>query len=154
MKVPELFPKLQVEWNSRFTRRMGDAEWKKLKGTGIVRFSLPLWPRATPEERRNTVIHEVCHIVANYKYQLWRNPGRRNPHGKEWAYCMRQCGQNPARCHKVDRTGLKRNHTRTKYKVHCDCKEWLIGPARMRRITRGTTDYQCPYCKTKVRQYE
>ena len=143
--VPELFAKIKVEWNGRFTCRMGDAEWNQLADTGLVRFSMPLWPRASVEERANTVAHEVCHIAVYYIYKLWEQ------HGQKWKHLMRKCGHKGSRCHKVDRTGLRRNHTRTKYKVVCGCREWLVGVTRYRRIKAGIREYCCPYCKENVR---
>ena len=154
LKCPELFDKITIEWNSRFTRRMGDAEWKRVRGIvteeyGIVRFSRPLWPRADETQRNQTVIHEVCHIVKAYKYpQL--NPGRRNPHGREWKHLMRLCGITPKRTHKVDRTGLARHNTRTKYRVACKCRELLIGPTRYRRMKSGVSSYACQLCGGKI----
>ena len=147
--VPDLFNKIEIQWNSRFTRRLGDAEWKPLKNIGIVRFSVPLWPRATEEERKNNVIHEVCHVAANYIYKLREKPGRRNPHGSEWKHLMRQCGRKPHRTHKIDRTGLKRTNTRTKYKVACKCRELLIGPTRYKRMKQGSV-YVCRLCGGKI----
>ena len=144
--VPELFAKITVEWNNRFTRKMGDANWKLNR----VRFSVPLWPRASEDERRTTVIHEVCHLVANYKYKLFEKRGRRNPHGQEWKHLMKLCGIRPERCHNVDRTGLKRHNTRTKYKVYCECREWLVGPVRMKRMNSGARFYQGPHCHAPV----
>jgi SprT protein len=144
--VPEFYSRIKVEWNARFTRKVGDANYRLNR----VRFSAPLWPRASEQERRETVIHEVCHLVANYKYNLSAKVGHCSPHGVEWKSLMRKCGILPKRTHNVDRTGLRRNHTQTKYKVYCSCREWLIGPIRMRRMNTGTRFYTCPTCHAPV----
>ena len=35
-----------------------------------IRLSIPLWPRASDQDRRETVIHEACHLIAFYKHGL------------------------------------------------------------------------------------
>ena len=56
-----------VEWNNRFKSRMGDALYLR-SGVGRIRLSTFLWPRATHEQRRITVIHEVCHLICRHLY--------------------------------------------------------------------------------------
>jgi len=114
---PEIFDRITVSWNARFTARMGDAQY----GTYRIRLSTPLWPRATVEEQENTVAHEVCHLIAVHKYG-WKAKG----HGYLWADCMVRAGFNPKRTHNVDRTGLKRKNTRTMVRVYCGCPDGLL----------------------------
>jgi SprT protein len=59
--VPELAQVIVVVWNSRFTRRLGDAAYNSTTFRARVRLSVPLWPRASEVDRRETVIHEACH---------------------------------------------------------------------------------------------
>lgn len=106
--VPELKHKIDFEFNGRFTRRLGDAIYNRRKGRGFIRLSAPLWPRATEEERRETVIHEACHVVVGYKYQ---NQKVVDAHGGEWRSAMNLCGLEPLRTHRVDRTGIARRQT-------------------------------------------
>ena len=68
-----------------------------------IRLSTVLWPRASEEERRETVVHEMCHIVVGYKHGY-----AASAHGFEWKEAMRNCGVEPRRLHSVDRTGLIR----------------------------------------------
>ena len=62
--VPELAQVILVEWSLRFTRRMGDATYSPINYGARIRLSIPLWPRASEEDRRETVIHEACHVIA------------------------------------------------------------------------------------------
>ena len=82
--VSELAQAIIVEWNPRFTRKMGDARYNQFTYLAKIRLSLPLWPRASQKERQETVIHEACHIIAAYKH----GPFIRN-HGAEWREAMR-----------------------------------------------------------------
>jgi SprT protein len=102
--VPELIPSITIEWNPRFTRRMGDASYSPITFRARVRLSVPLWPRASEQDRRETVVHEACHIIVKYKF----GPLVKD-HGVEWKQAMRNCGVEPLRLHSVDRTGLARH---------------------------------------------
>ena len=98
----ELAQAIIVEWNSRFTRRLGDGVYSPITFRARIRLSLPLWPRASEKERRETVIHEACHCIVGYKHGIVAH------HGLEWKQAMRNCGVEPLRNHTVDRTGLAR----------------------------------------------
>jgi SprT protein len=102
--VPELAQVIVVEWNARFTRRMGDALYSPSTFRARIRLSIPLWERASEQDRRETVIHEACHLVVFYKHP---NAAQ---HGPEWREAMRNCGVEPQRTHNVDRTGLVRRN--------------------------------------------
>jgi SprT protein len=110
--VSELAQVIVVEWNRRFTRRLGDAAYSPT--TYRARIRLSLWPRASEEDRRETIIHETCHLVAFYQH------GFVAAHGHEWRLAMRNCGVEPLRLHTVDRTGLARRQRRF---VLLDCPQ-------------------------------
>jgi len=104
---------IRVERNGRFSRRMGDAlvvMSDYVNRTGRVRFSShALWRRASPTKRRNTVVHEVAHILA----ELVAGPTKRVSHGAGWKRMMRLLGEEPTRCHTVNRDGLRRRSARS-----------------------------------------
>jgi SprT protein len=132
---------VRIEWNGRFTRRMGDAGLKN--GIGVVRLSKPLWPRATEMDRQQTVVHEVCHVVQRYRH------GRLDtPHGKIWQHYMKTCGFQPRRCHSVNLEGLRRNIP--KYAARCSCQTHQIGLIRARRMMAGISSYRCKKCNTQL----
>ncbi len=138
---------IRVEWNGRFTRRMGDAQYKAASDTGTIRLSVPLWPRATTEQQRNTIIHEVCHVVNDrVAYKKSVETGRRmraSAHGYAWQTLMLRCGLTPRRCHDVDRTGL------TAYTGKCKCGTHGIGHRVYRKIQNGA-QYRCRKCGEKI----
>lgn len=137
---PEMKDRISFSFNNRFTNRMGDAEYNFATGWGKVRFSTPLWPRATEEKRDNTVIHEVCHVLAAHKH------GKRCGHGWQWKALMMQCGQRPERCHKVSTKGLRKSNKT----VSCGCREFEIGPIRYKKVLNGHR-YVCNHCRQPVR---
>jgi len=111
-----------------------------------VRFSIPLWSRATPKERYETVVHEICHIVANHEAAL-KGTTTSSAHGWEWKNLMRKCGVKPERCHNVDRTGLKRTGNRVS--ASCGCGAHNVTPYVAGRIAAGAT-YTCRKCHKAI----
>jgi SprT protein len=106
-EVAELAQAIVIEWNRRFTRRLGDAVFNPITFQSKIRLSIPLWPRASFQDRYDTVIHEACHVIVWQKFsQLVA------PHGPEWRQAMMNCGVEPLRTHDVDRTGLARRQRR------------------------------------------
>lgn len=178
--APDLEPALSIEWSPRFTSRLGDALFTRVFGqraprgahighTGDllgrcvarVRFSIPLWPRASKAERDETVAHEVAHLVVAYRHavaiiewrarcdeelhaltgdayhramgrQYGRGPRRPSAHGAEWRAVMVEMGYTPNRTHNVDRTGL------TAHTLYCHaCGEsHAVGPRRFAKQAR------------------
>lgn len=117
---------VEIQWRRGFTARLGDARYSP---SPRVRFSVPLWPRASEQDRRETVIHEVCHVIAAYE-----NQGRKiAPHGYEWKALMRKCGVEPKVTHDVDRTGF----TTAVIPAYCGCREHKITPYRAGQIKTG-----------------
>jgi len=141
----DILDDLKVEWNPRFTSKMGSARIKALAREMSVRFSMPLWPRATPKERRETTVHEVCHIVA---YQIaWEQGEKIQPHGPEWQALMLRCGVQPERTHSVDNKGLSK---RKRINVSCGCQTIDVTPYVAGRMAAGVT-YRCRRCKVQLK---
>jgi len=133
--VPGLHKKVRVDWNARFTRRMGDAEFGKM----LIRLSPRLFARASEKEQEETIAHEMAHLVAEYKFG-----SRISPHGGEWQACMLRAGYEPSRCHTVDRSGLSRTYkTCTTY---CGCGKHMVTPKKYAKILKGI-EYRCRACR-------
>lgn len=110
--VPELKHKIDFQFNTTFTRRLGDATYRREKGRGRIRLSAPLWARASEKDQYETVIHEACHIIVDYKVNGKWYTRRPQMHGIEWKAAMHACGISADRCHKVDRKGIARKQKR------------------------------------------
>src|SRR5713101_9090328 len=123
---------------------MGDAKWVRAKDRGVIRLSVPLWPKASLEERTETVVHETCHIIAEFRF----GPGQ--GHGPNWRALMRACGYTKARrCHEVDRDAIagRRQRARRVYRVACGCPKGVaLGQVQFRRFRAGT-QYHCRRCR-------
>lgn len=145
--VPELSGRIRVSWSGRFVARMGDARWDTVRGAGLIRLSRPLWPQASPEEQRETVVHEACHVIADYLYR-----GKQG-HGPGWRRMMALCGYPAAqRCHSVNREAIqqRRERRRVEVRVRCGCAEGVaLGPVQARRLRTGAV-YHCRRCSQRV----
>jgi len=141
LDVPDLAKKISVSFNARFTARMGDATYNAKTGTGRVRLSAPLWPKANRDEQIETVIHEACHVVVIFKH------GRVSAHGAEWIAMMTKCGYpNPGRCHTVDKENIAARRRQNRFKIQCGCAEGgSVGPVWARRIRQGVKA-KCTKC--------
>ncbi len=138
----ELAQAIIVEWNPRFTRRLGDGVYSPVTFRARIRLSLPLWPRASEKERRETVIHETCHCIVGYKHGVVAF------HGQEWKEAMKNCGVEPLRNHTGDRTGLAR---RRRLFILLDCpNEGLERKCRIRskefNLVQKGMWYCCKVC--------
>lgn len=132
----ELAGTVDVQFNSRFTRRLGDANL----GLKRVRFSTPLWKRAGYKKRQDTVRHEVAHLLTA------QMAPRAPAHGHMWKMVCRIIGASGERCHHVPSEDL-----RTRVPATCTCGNITsIGKVRAGRIRNGTAKYHCTRCRGVV----
>lgn len=105
--------KVDVLFNARLTGCVGRAKYWHYRKVGSVEFSTQLWSRINDEERENTIIHEVAHIIAFIVY------GKVKPHGWEWQSIHRKLGSEPRRtCDNIDTAGITRKVK--KFNIECD----------------------------------
>jgi predicted SprT family Zn-dependent metalloprotease len=133
---------ITLAWSNRMTAAMGNAAYKR-DGSFTVKLSTPLFLRATVEERRQTVIHEVCHVLDKVVNKV------RMSHGRSWKGMMRRAGVAPKRCHNVDNTGLRKARKSYRYACPHGHREYVLGPIRHRNMQQPyRRKYVCHVCKT------
>jgi predicted SprT family Zn-dependent metalloprotease len=139
--VDELADRIRVAWSGRFIARMGDARWDSSRKAGLIRLSLPLWPKASRDEQLETIAHEACHVIADYKF------GGRQMHGPRWQQMMCLCGyKKPRRCHQVNRDEIRARRSRRRISAACGCPGGiLVTPVLARRVQAGAA-YVCRAC--------
>ena len=92
---PGLIERIHFTSSTRMTSSMGYARYSD----GRIKLSAsPLWRRASPAKRRNTVIHELAHLLTKW---LAPSYARISAHGPAWKAMMVRLGEEPVRCHKV-----------------------------------------------------
>ena len=130
---------IPFSWNYRRSGTMGLAFNERIE------LSHRLFLRATPEQRRETIVHEVCHVVARSMRDMFP---RYRPHGYQWRGFMAKAGYPDAkRCHKVNCEGLQGD--RKKFPAFCGCGPHPLSSCRYRRTTQGTV-YRCAFCKCRI----
>ena len=135
---------LNIELSKRLNYAIGDILYNKYTKTHRIRFSTNLWEFASVLERKETIIHEVSHIIAfteNYNYNL------KHPHGIMWKRIHRLLGMEPNRVHKTTK-----QITKGRYAVSCKCGEyWITKNLITRRLKSGLGIIGiCKKCKTAV----
>jgi SprT protein len=122
LNLSDLRARISVEWNARMRSCAGRAFWPK----GVIQLN-PKLVGISKEEVRQTVLHELAHLIA---YE--RNPNRAiKSHGKEWQKA----------CVELGIPGEKATHD-------------LALPSR---VLKRQWRYECPECEKvieRVRRYK
>lgn len=110
-----------------------------------LRFNAQLYAQNREDFLRQTVAHEVAHLIA---HQLFGHAIQ--PHGKEWQAIMRGVyGLSPTRCHSYAVPTRRANG----YIYLCQCldnNEFPLSPQRHALIGRGRR-YFCRRCRETLR---
>jgi len=128
---PDIAASIKLVWSNRMTKSMGIAA--KRGGAYTIKLSAKLFGRATCEQRRDTVIHEACHVIDGIVNKV------RMSHGRGWKACMVSADCEPSRYHTVSTAGLVRRFV---YTCRCDTV-FRVTPNMHSKITRGS----CRVCK-------
>lgn len=137
-----IFNDLEIEFNDRYIAKMGMARQCNETGALSVHFSTQLWAVANDTQRKQTVVHEICHIVS-------MDRGIFDSHGSYWQGLMLQCGHQPNRCTTVQRPDELRNADQRVIKAKCKCKTHTITKNRATRIKKGSS-YRCLSCLSPI----
>jgi SprT protein len=118
----------------------------RLKSNEIrINLGLLLAPETAEEMLKQTIPHEVAHLVHHKLY-----PHDREWHGYYWRRIMIAFGLSPDRCHDMP-TKPARN-TR-KFHYFCKCGEvYTVGLVRHKRIQHQSASFYCKYCLMYLRQ--
>lgn len=137
--IAEIYAKFSLpvdctwKWNYRALRTAGKAFPVRRE----MQFSYKFFQRVDENEQRDTVVHEVCHLIA---FKLYGDKG----HKEGWKHCMLVCGHKPERCHKYDFFEHRRKS------AFCACGEVKVGPIKYNWIASGKKTFFCSRCKQQV----
>jgi len=143
---PEVAGRIELRWSQRMTSAMGNASRRNMMAYHYtIKLSTPLFLRATVDERRQTIIHEVCHVLDG----IVNN--RKMSHGPTWKAMMKRAGVTPQRCHNVDTSGLRKARKTYRYTCPNGHKSYELGAIRHRNMQSvGGRKYICPVCREKL----
>lgn len=128
-KLQSLVPLLNIKFNDRLLTCLGEANFS----TKSITLSSQMWRRAGDSERKEVIIHEICHLAADYYLGV-----SEKPHGKGWSFLMGKFGFVDAKtCHRV----LPVN----RHRVICGCGISTKTNSFLRRSSKGEED-ACKKC--------
>lgn len=109
----------------------------------LLRFNPTLYAQNREDFLRQTVPHEIAHMIARSLF------GRRiQPHGGEWKSIMRDVfALVPQRCHSY--AVARRPVARFVYRCECPERDFPLSGQRHRLVARGTR-YFCRSCKATL----
>lgn len=113
-------------------------------GQNLLRFNAQLYRENREDFLRQTVAHEVAHLIAHALY------GRHiRPHGVQWQALMREVFDlQPARCHAYP--VARRRQRSYIYLCACPQREFPFTPQRHALVQRGR-GYLCKSCRQPLR---
>ena len=99
-------------------------------------------PEIPEEGYRQTVLHELAHLVA------WKEHFHTG-HGAQWKQVMHMLGMNPERTH---RYGLTPARGSRRVCVVCDCKDHWVPPRVYKAIVAEPDSYRCKLCNSSLKE--
>ena len=148
---PELVDRIYFDWSNRMTRAMGKAGragYVERNGSAVrmwkIKLSVGLFGNAGRDDRYETIVHEVCHVIDDYLHNGWERI--EDGHGPRWRAIMRKCGIAPRRYHNVSREGLVKRHLYT-----CDCGNEFKLSTRMHNSVRRGRRRTCRRCRGYIK---
>jgi SprT protein len=124
---PDIAAKIKVEWSNRMTVTMGHVRRDKSSDGFTIRLSTKLFARATPEQQRQTVIHEACHVIDALVNKEWG-------HGAGWKTVMRCAGVKANVHHEVCTDGLVKEFV---YACPNNCHDFKLSTRMHNSMVKG-----------------
>jgi SprT protein len=104
-------------------------------GQTFLRINLQLLSENLDDYLKQTVPHEIAHLVVNWQHRHKRQ--RPRPHGKEWQGVMRHCySLEPIRCHNYRTTPARVVPRNALYR--CNCREHHLTRIMHNKISRSS----------------
>jgi len=116
-------------------------------GKTFLRINLKLLTENLDDFLKQTIPHEVSHLVVNWQARKKRQ--RPRPHGPEWQDVMLDCYVlQPARCHAYQTTPAR--FVPRNFLYRCDCREHRLTSIMHNRMSRRYKAL-CKSCKTPLK---
>jgi len=100
--IMDIYPDIEWKFEKRFKTTLGEASyWADSEGKNywLIKYSSLMWLPLGDTGRKNTVVHEVCHLAVERLYGHCSRPKKGQErvldHGKHWQDLMKKCGEDP-----------------------------------------------------------
>lgn len=137
LDAPYLVGRVWWMWNGRFTATIADASYSEM----CIRLSMKAWPVMGISHRRETIDHEVCHLVDAHRLGYMPGP---DPHVASWAALMRQLGYSEPG-DTIGFEGYDRVAACKKVRAYCGCPSRHI-PVQLAGRIRNGSSLRCRFC--------
>lgn len=124
---PDIAAMITVSWSNRMTVTMGRVSRSRSENAYAIKLSTKLFARATPEQQRQTVIHETCHVIDAVINREWG-------HGSGWKSVMRCAGVEAKVHHEVSSEGLVKDFV---YECPSKCHDFRLSTRMHNGMVRG-----------------
>lgn len=148
-RVEACYRQAEIFFNRRFERPEISFKLRGQKAgvahlnTNLLRFNPQLYSQNREHFLKQTVAHEVAHLVAHQMFG-----GRIRPHGEEWQLIMRGVYElTPDRCHTYEVSTPSR--PRYIYRCACDDQEFAFTAQRHSLVRKGRR-YFCRKCRVTL----
>jgi predicted SprT family Zn-dependent metalloprotease len=152
-ECPELAQRIGYTFDVRLTQCVGQASWRFAGTTLQPRIELATrhWNTLTDAGKRSTVIHETCHIIADWLFGV-----KVEDHGVHWKWLMRRCGESPD-------TAVREHEVKKEFRapperflpgltiVRCGCTGHRKIPNRLAQRIRSGERRTCEICRQPLR---
>lgn len=120
------------------------------KYPNTIEISKVIWNKASEKQKRNTVMHEACHIIAWFKYGT-----NIKGHGKEWKECMMRCNLKPEVYHKIGVYEFREGKKRYSHIAKCSCSKVYGTKNQIDSIKNlfKSKNLSCNHCGKRIRYY-
>jgi predicted SprT family Zn-dependent metalloprotease len=129
-------------------RTLAYAKWPECE----IVLSPILWPLLRPDEREETIAHEVAHL-GDFLFCFNRDDEQERAHGPSWKAMMARAGYpNSTACHILAPHVVRAaySNSRNHIPVSCSCRTHYITFARALKLTHGECSMRCKYCDEHI----
>lgn len=134
--VEEITERIVWRFSHHMSKTGGTASMPK--GVPTIKLSIPIWNAGNIITQKQTVVHEVAHII-----MYLTGKGRCAPHGWEWQQIMHIAGRPAKRCHQIKTLD-------SRLKLRC-CNKGRIGKIQYNKLRTGKIQrYRCGCCHSNV----
>lgn len=145
------FPMPKVDYFSLTGTTAGEADSSKY----LIRLNQTLLMQNWELFKKQTIPHEVCHLVAN---KLWVRP---LAHGEQWKSLMLTLGCSLEACHKFDTALALAEKGKISFKYQCFCRigntpdspfrTWAVEEKKHKALKAGKGKIVCPKCHVALK---
>jgi SprT protein len=148
-RVEACYQQAEAFFNKRFERPQVSFKLRGQKAgvahlnSNLLRFNPQLYRENREHFLKQTVAHEVAHLIAHQMFG-----GRIRPHGEEWQLIMRGVYElTPDRCHTYEIS--RRQVSRFIYRCACAGQDFPFTPQRHALVRKGRR-YFCRSCRATL----